>query len=351
MSKDNVSKLRLSPSLLLPTYQKFAAVNGSSFTANATVNLPVSVQDRSISCCFHVVDKISGYDVILGRDFLSNGFALQFSGPITHLVDLSLPVATVLPNPLVVSSSPTSTTCKHPQDPETPETSDHRQPPNLIPPASHFTSLQKLQTAYEDAFAKNANDVGRTHLASHHIATDGRPVQTSSYKLPYHLLEAARLDISSMLEHGIIEKSDSPYCSPILFVPKPDGGRRLCVDFRRLNAQTRKDSYPMPSIEESLNRLAGCKVFSTLDLVSGFWQIPLVPADKQKTAFRFEGELYQFTVMPFGVSNGPASFQRLMNKVLEECHEFATAYLDDIVIFSPMRKPTFFISERSYNQS
>jgi hypothetical protein len=105
----------------------------------------------------------------------------------------------------------------------------------------------------------------------------------------------------------------------------------------------------MPSIEESLNRLAGCKVFSTLDLVSGFWQIPLKSADKHKTAFRFEGELFHFTVMPFGVSNGPASFQRLMNRVLEECHEFATAYLDDIVIFSQDEEITSVISRRSFN--
>jgi hypothetical protein len=137
-----------------------------------------------------------------------------------------------------------------------------------------------------------------------------------------------------MLARGIIEKSASSYSSPIVIVPKKDGTRRMCIDFKRLNAQTTKDNYPMPTIEENLNRMSGARVFSSLDLLAGYWQVPLRNCDRHKTAFQHDGELYQFTVMPFGLCNGPATFQRLMNTVLEECREFATAYLDDVIIFS-----------------
>lgn len=321
-----VSQLQMSP-----INRQFTAVNGSSFTCTSTVVVPVSVQHELVHLTFHAVNSLAGFDVILGRDFLSRGYSLHFHESTVQLSPLSVPVSATIPNPISVSSStPISTQVQSPQ--LTPNLHMVEFPPQIEGPLS--SSFSKLMINYSVAFAKNVNDIGRTNKISHCIVTSGPPVKCSPYKLPHHLLADVRNEISSMLKHGIIEKSSSPYCSPILLVPKPDGNRRFCVDFRRLNDQTEKDVYPMPSIEESLNRLSKCNFFSTLDLVSGFWQIPLDPNSKHKTAFQFEGELYQFTVMPFGVCNGPASFQRLMNEVLQDCKPFATAYLDDIVIFS-----------------
>ena len=339
---------------LRSTRQSFKAVNVSSFTANGLVHLPVMVQGDTVTVEFNVVSTLGGYEVILGRDFLQTGYSLIF-GHVIQLKRLSTSGCTNVSS-LVSDSSFSATSDKQASpSPNLPSVSKPLLNSAIDPQPGHDSfsqsskhstfipifngprnsQLARLIQKYSSAFAKDDNDVGCTNLATHRIVTNGPPVQSSPYKVPYHLRDGIRHDLSKMLARGIIERSQSSYCSPILSVPKPDGSRRLCVDFRRLNSQTQKDVYPMPSIEETLNRLSQSRVFSTLDLVSGFYQIPLDKKDKHKTAFQFDGELYQFTVMPFGVCNGPPSFQRLMNEVLRECRSFAIAYLDDIVVFSP----------------
>ena len=138
-----------------------------------------------------------------------------------------------------------------------------------------------------------------------------------------------------MLQDGIIEESSSPWMSPAVFVHKKNGDVRICVDYRALNKQTVKDSYPLPLPDEVQDRLAGCTMFSTFDLRSGYWQLPVHKPDQLKTAF-CPGpglDLFQFRRMPFGLTGAPASFQLLMNRICRDL-PFATSYLDDVLIHS-----------------
>ena len=138
-----------------------------------------------------------------------------------------------------------------------------------------------------------------------------------------------------MLVADIIKPSKSPWSSPVVLVTKPDGTARFCLDYRKSNAVTKKDAYPIPRIDDTLDALGKAKFFTTLDLESGYWQIPMKDEDKEKTAFSTSQGHWEFQTMPFGVVNGPACFQRLMNYVLTGLHwTHCLVYLDDIIIFS-----------------
>ena len=137
-----------------------------------------------------------------------------------------------------------------------------------------------------------------------------------------------------MLSKGFIESSDSPWASPIVLVTKKDGSTRFCIDYRRLNDVTRKDSFPLPRIDETIESLAGAEWFSTLDLASGYWQVNVAEEDRAKTAFAMRKGLFQWKVMPFGLANAPATFSRLMEMVLRGINwERCLVYLDDIIVF------------------
>ncbi|PIK56242.1 putative thy-1 membrane glycoprotein isoform X1 [Apostichopus japonicus] len=138
-----------------------------------------------------------------------------------------------------------------------------------------------------------------------------------------------------MLDKGVIKESYSPWAAPMVLVKKGDGTIRICVDYRKLNDKTRKDAFPLPRIHESLNALSKAKLFSTLDLASGFWQVEMSPEDQPKTAFTTPMGLYEFNRMPFGLCNAPATFQRLMQGCLGDLnYESVLLYIDDIIVFS-----------------
>ena len=129
-----------------------------------------------------------------------------------------------------------------------------------------------------------------------------------------------------MLELGVVEESHSDWCSPVVLVGKPDGSVRFCVDYRRVNAVSKFDAYPMPRIDELVDRLGMATYYTTLDCTKGYWQIPLSPAAREKTAFSTPLGLYQFKVLPFGLFGAPATFQRLMDRVLRPHAAYAAAY-------------------------
>ena len=140
--------------------------------------------------------------------------------------------------------------------------------------------------------------------------------------------------VTEMLTGGQIEASDSPWSSPVVLVTKKDGGTRFCVDYRQLNDATIKDAYPLPRIDDTLDMLAGKQWFSTLDLASGYWQVSLSKDARAKTAFATHSGLFQFRVMPFGLCNAPATFERLMDRVLQGLRwNRCLVYLDDIISF------------------
>ena len=141
--------------------------------------------------------------------------------------------------------------------------------------------------------------------------------------------------VQEMLEAKVIQPSLSPWAFPVVLVEKKDGEQRFCIDYRKLNHITKKDSYPLPRIDDTFDMLHGKKFFTTLDLASGYWQIELEESAKEKTAFIVENNLYEFNRMSFGLCNAPATFQRLMNYVLRDVlGKSALVYLDDVIIFS-----------------
>ncbi|GBG58981.1 hypothetical protein CBR_g24330 [Chara braunii] len=148
-------------------------------------------------------------------------------------------------------------------------------------------------------------------------------------------LEELRRQSDEMIDKGWIKHSESEFGAPVLFVPKKGGKLRMCINYRGLNRIIRKNAYPLPRIDDLLDAASGCKVFSKIDLKSGYHQIEVDPVDQHKTAFKTHDGLYEFTVMPFGLTNARATFQSLMDKVLrEQIGRFVVVYLDDILIFS-----------------
>ena len=171
----------------------------------------------------------------------------------------------------------------------------------------------------------------------HEIRTEegAKPPSRPPYRLSPSEQDEMEEQVKDLLAQGFIRPSASPYGAPILFVPKKDGRWRMCIDYRALNKQTVKDQFPLPRIDSLLERLGQAKVFTKLDLASGYHQIAMEESSIQKTAFRTNRGQFEFLVMPFGLCNAPASFQRLMNKVFaEHIGDFIAVYLDDILIFS-----------------
>ena len=194
------------------------------------------------------------------------------------------------------------------------------------------TQLTQLKEKYKDII----QDVpGRTRLVHHDILTgNSPPIRLPPYRLAHTAQEVLREEIKSLLEQNIIEPSKSPWSVPIVLVPKKDGTTRMCVDYRKLNAVTTGDPYPLPHIEDLINDIGSAKYITTLDLTKGYYQVPMGEDSREKTAFVTPYGKYQFVTMPFGLVSAPSTFQRLMDHVLQGLHSFSTAYLDDILICS-----------------
>ena len=195
--------------------------------------------------------------------------------------------------------------------------------------------LWRVLWEFKDIFALTEEEVGLTHLGQHEIDTgDARPVKTRPRRLPLAHQTAADSAIDEMLSAGIIEPSDSPWASGVVMVNKKKSSKmRFCVDYRPLNSVTKKDSYPLPRIDECLDLVSGSSWFSSLDLRSGYWQVPLSPEARPKTAFCTGRGLWQFRVLSFGLCNAPATFERLMERVLADVpRQECLVYLDDILV-------------------
>ena len=178
-----------------------------------------------------------------------------------------------------------------------------------------------------------------TNITSHRILTgNAPPVYRRPYRVPYHQKKLIEDFVDEQLKAGVISPSESPWASPVVVVPKKslDGtpSFRFCVDFRAVNAITVPDVYPLPNITETLDYLGRSCYFSTLDLTSGYYQIPMHPDSREKTAFNVEGGHFEYNRMPFGLRNAPSSFQRMMDGVLRGLKPSqCLVYLDDVIIF------------------
>lgn len=201
---------------------------------------------------------------------------------------------------------------------------------NLTP--AQQSSLNSVIADYEKL---GASGLGCTSKIQHVIDTgESAPIKQRQYPLSPVMMEHVNQELDKMLSLGVIQPSKSPWSSPILLVKKKSGEYRLCFDGRKLNAATRKDSYPLPRVDYILSKLGRAKYMSSIDLKSAFWQIPLSPESREKTAFSVPGRgLFEFVRMPFGLCNAPKTLQRLMDEVFgPELDPYVFVYLDDLVI-------------------
>src|SRR3954470_6540892 len=167
------------------------------------------------------------------------------------------------------------------------------------------------------------------------LSQDLLPPFRPIYRMSYEELNELKKQLTELTEKGFIRPSVSPFGAPVLFVHKKEGTLRLCVDYRALNKISIKNRYPLPRIEELMDRLTGAKFFSKIDLYSGYHQIRIKESDISKTAFRTCYGHYEFLVMPFGLTNAPATFMTLMNDIFRDyLDKFVIVYLDDILIYS-----------------
>jgi hypothetical protein len=213
--------------------------------------------------------------------------------------------------------------------------------------------VDALVTKHSSAFALHDTDRGVVSKVVHKIRLKDQDlaVRQVPRREPFAIRPFLQAEVQRLLAQGIIRVSFSPFSSGVVCVPKPDSPNsiRLCVDFRELNENTVHDGYPLPRIGDLLDRLQGAKFFSALDMQWGYLQIPVEEADKFKTAFVVQSGHYEYNYMPFGLKTAPATYQRLMERILSRLSKpCAFAYLDDVVVFSKTEEEHFQILEELF---
>lgn len=197
--------------------------------------------------------------------------------------------------------------------------------------------FQRIAQQFEACFREELPmEYPESRSVKHEIDTgDSKPINIAHYPLAKQHRDEQDRQVRQLLSKRLVRPSASPWGFPVLFVPKPDGTWRMCIDYRLLNNVTKKDGYPLPRIQDCLDTVAGARYLSKIDLTSGYWQIEMDKDSVAKTAFNTRSGKYEFLVMPFGLCNAPATFQRIMNDALREyLYDFVVVYLDDIVVFS-----------------
>ncbi|OWZ06631.1 LOW QUALITY PROTEIN: hypothetical protein PHMEG_00021088, partial [Phytophthora megakarya] len=189
---------------------------------------------------------------------------------------------------------------------------------------------------FNDLFVETSKRPGRRDLLKFKIDMGTHaPIKSQSYRVSKVEGDVMEAELGQYLDFGLIKLSVSPWASPVLMIRKPDGGVRFCIDYRKLNAVTIKDIYPMHLIDDILDVLGKAKLFSTMDIASGYWNVPMDPESIEKTAFTSKFGLYEWLVMPFGLCNAVPAFERLMENVLVDLKwRTCLVYLDDCVVFS-----------------
>ena len=208
-------------------------------------------------------------------------------------------------------------------------------------PEEQAEKAHSLLKEYHDILSLEKRDMGHTNTTKHKIVLkdpDTPPFKEYFCRILPPQLDEMREHLKLMLDAGVILPSNSPCCNAVVLVRKKDGSLHFCIDFRKLNSLTVKDSHPLPRICETLESLAGAAHYSMFDMNSGFWQVPMDEESKQYTAFTLGSMgLYECESMPFGLCNAPPTFQRLMQNCLGELNlTYCLIYLDDVIVFSDM---------------
>ena len=210
---------------------------------------------------------------------------------------------------------------------------------NSILTESQKQKFKKLISKYRDVFAVDDSELGRTHIYEHKLRLKPgiRPPRPRLYRTNHQERKIIKEQIDMMLENDIIRPAESPFSSPVLLVPKPDGTSRFCSDLREMNKILEEDTYPLPLISDVMDAVGSAKatVFSCLDLRSAFWQVPVHPDSQQYLTINTYLGKFCFKVLPFGLHSSPAAFQRVMNTILRGIvWDFAIPFIDDIIVYS-----------------
>ena len=209
---------------------------------------------------------------------------------------------------------------------DVPPTTSQPGPPRRPPLPKRLSPLQQQQLndlfrEFSDIFSQGEDDLGSTPLLEHTIETHGPPLCQPYRQRNSAVRREEMAQVQQTLASDVIRPSNSSWASPVVMVRKKDGSLRFCGDFQQLNAATVKHAHPFPRIDHLLDALHGARWFSTLDLKSSYWQVPITECDKAKIAFRTSsGQLYEFNQVPFGLCNAPTTFSRLMDRVLSGLH-------------------------------
>ena len=207
--------------------------------------------------------------------------------------------------------------------------------------ASESKELKQFLIRYESQFSRNDFDIGYCDIIEHEINTKEPPTKQNPRKLGPEQRIAADKIVDELLDRGLIKPSKSPWASPIVMVKKKDNTYRMCIDYRELNKSCPLDAYPLPTVNQCLSQLSQARWFCSTDLASGYWQVKMSENSKEKTAFCTRKGLFEWEVMPFGLSSACATFQRLMETILCEMRfEELLIYLDDILIWGRSVKET-----------
>ena len=202
--------------------------------------------------------------------------------------------------------------------------------------AEQLNTVRQVLTNWSHIFSKGPTDLGKADIVKHEIKlTDNTPFKDPYRRIPPATYEEVRQHLKEMLDADAIRPSESPFSSNVVLVRKKDSSLRFCIDFRKLNSRTIRDAYTLPRIDDTIDTLIGAKYFSKLDLRSGYWQVEMKEEDKHKTAFSV-GSLgfFECNRMAFGLTNAPATFQRLMERCMGELNlRECLIFLDDILIF------------------
>ena len=197
-------------------------------------------------------------------------------------------------------------------------------------------AIRTLLQKHRRLFTRKLKAGGNPALPPFEVETWGEPLRQRARRLSPQ--EAALVDseVEKMLDLGVVRPSVSPWAAPVVLVRKKNGEVRFCIDFRALNRRTKPDTYPLPRTDAILESMAGSRVFSCLDLSKGYWQVPMAAASREKTAFATPRGLFEFVVVPFGLTNAPSMFQRTMDRILGDVlGEHCAVFLDDIIVHAP----------------
>nr|VZH98725.1 unnamed protein product [Spirometra erinaceieuropaei] len=296
--------------------------NSSTLQLSGSATVPVSIKDTTIRHCFLVSSELK-WNVILGCDFLKrHAQAITFS-PTSQSLILKDDEVTVDVNSVEIDTRP----------PLDPSSIEDILPDNIS--ADDRGALFHALAPFTSVFTWADQAIGRCNVVQHRINTGSAPPQhLPPRRIPFHFREELDKMVENMLQQGIIQPSSSPWAAPVTLVKKKDNSLRLCVDYRRLNAVTVRDAFPLPRMDDLLASMAGKKFFSTLDLSSSYWQIEIHPEDRAKTAFSLPSGLFEFTTLPMGLANAAATSQRLMQKLLQNlCPSKCLVYLDDVIVW------------------